>query len=209
LFKTGETAYGIIMVMGEEAKFYSIDEHKRYKLLKRVRKKIPNNHRRGGQSQARIGRLRDEHIHRYLCLIEEAAAECYTSQGVTTVKRLILSGPGIKKEQVRDKLKRLKVPISLLTEQSFEGVVDSFDTILHSDERADSKECIDEIQEIMRVDCDKLVFGVDIRPAFHDSQLRKVWVKNTDEWKTDGKTQVIELNDYYLDGFGGSIGLRW
>jgi peptide subunit release factor 1 (eRF1) len=161
LFEGSKTSYGVIMVHGEEAKFYTLDEHKRSKLLKKIVKKIPNNHRRGGQSQARIGRLRDEHIQRYMTMVEETAKTCYTSQGVTIIKRLILSGPSFKKEKVRDQLKCLKVPITLLTEQSFEGVVDQFDTILGSDERADAKHCIAEIQEIMRSDCDMLVFGAD------------------------------------------------
>lgn len=197
------------MVMGEEAKFFEIDEHKRWKYLAKVTKKIPNNHRRGGQSQARIGRLRDEHIHRYVSMIEEKVRACYTVDGVTTIKRLVLSGPGIKKEQVRDRLNWLHAPMTLLTEQSFEGVVENFDTILGSDQRSDAKECIAEIEELLRVDSDRMVFGMDIRKAYENNQLCKIWTNDASHWTENNKTEIVEFDHYYLEGFGGSIGLRW
>lgn len=195
------------MVLGEEATLYSVDEHTRHQKLDKVRKKIPNNHRRGGQSQARISRLRDEHIHRYISLIEESCRKHFTTKGVTNIKKLILSGPAFKKEQLRDKIS-LGVDTELLSYGTFDEVLEHFSEILGKDRRVDNKETITEIQELLRTDSERMVFGAEIRVAFDRGELAKIWVKDTDGWDSD-KTEIVTLDNYYLDDFGGKLGLKW
>jgi len=208
LFSLGKLSYGLVMVMGEEASLYVTDEYSRTKRLARIKHRIPSNHCRGGQSQARIGRLRDEHIHRYITMVEEACRKQYTKEGVTMIKKLILIGPGQKKELVRDRCGDLGVDVILLNYLTIEETLEHFTTdILGEDQVADAKESIAEIQELLRLDPDRLAFGAEVRSAFDRGDLEKVWVK--EEWKKNGKTKIIVLDHYFLDDFGGEIGLKW
>lgn len=213
LFEESKAEYGVVIVKGEEALLYTVGTHLQPTFLKRLRKSIPNNHRRGGQSQARIGRLRDEAIHNYLMMIVEAINTYYVEEGIPVIKHLILSGPAFKKEMLRDKL-RLDIPITLLTAQNIDEVIeDHAEDILNEESKKEAKDHISDIFELIRIDPDKLVFGVDVEKAYTNNQLEKLYVYDISSWKKkikkDSKTKVIEVCHHVLQSYGGSIGIRW
>lgn len=210
LFVESKNLYGLVIVLGEESVLYTIDEFSRYKKVERVRHAIPNNHRRGGQSQARIGRLRVEHIQRYVTMVNEACRRQFTEHSVTTIRRLILSGSGQKKEQVRDQVSYLNVETILLNYSTLEEVLENFDQILKSESQSDAKEIIAEIEDIMRQKPERLVFGNEIKEAYDDGRLEKIWICSGEMWKLENqKTSVIVVDHYYLNDFDNKIGLLW
>jgi len=208
LFHHAEKYYGVVMVFGEEAEFYSFDDKQRHKFMGRIRHSISNNHHRGGQSQNRLARLRTEQIHRYLTQVEEAVRRFYTSEGVTTISRLVISGPGLKKEQVKARLDWLKCPIDVYNDLDFKEICTRFDTIIQKDQKSSDNEAIEEIKELLRVSPDLLVFGqVETSRYLADNRLAKVWCSCYPEKSTT--TEIIQILDPYLDQFGGWLGLRW
>ena len=203
--------YGIVIVLGEQATLYSINELQRHKKINRVQTRLPGRTRRGGQSAARIGRLRDEHIHRYITLVEDAIIKAYTHKGVTTIRKLILSGPGPKKEQVRDRVrKKLGVPIELLNLDSFSQVLQYFQDIHGHEEKVDAKKSEEEILDYIRTNPERLAFGNEVNSALKRGLLQKVWVQDNNQIpQSPHKTQIIRVAGHFLDDFGRIIGLRW
>lgn len=210
LFQEAENQYGVVMVFGEEAEFYTFDDKYRHKFVGRIRHSIANNHHRGGQSQNRLARLRTEQIHRYVTQVEESIRKFYTREGLTKINRLIISGPGMKKDQVKDRLKWLKCPISIYSDLDFAEICAKFAEIIGEDYKENSIKTEKDIDEIIRLDPDRLVFGEDaIRAQLGDNSLEKVWCKNKDNWLETAKTEIIQVVGNYLDKFGGCVGLRW
>lgn len=77
-----------------------------FEVTKTTRKKLPRTHRRGGQSQNRIARLRDEAINNYLTKINEACIDTFIDTNTTlpNIEGLIIIGSGNKKIQLESKL---------------------------------------------------------------------------------------------------------
>ena len=197
------------MVYGQESEFYLFDDRGRRKHLGKTVYRIANNHHRGGQSQNRLARLRTEQIHHYVSQIEEKIRYHYSFNGQTTITRLVLSGPGLKKEQVRERLEWLTCPITVLSGLDFETVCRSFSTIILEDHKDSSLEFLNEIKEYIRTAPDRLVFGLEqIRDAYYARQLEKLYCTDRKVW-IESKTTVIELDEKELKDFGGCIGLLW
>lgn len=210
LFVEAIDTYGIVIVKGEESSLYKIDCHLQPKFLSKVQTRLPGKTRRGGQSAPRIGRLRDEAIHRYLVSVDEEIVKQYTKDGVTKIKQLVLSGPGIKKEQLKDRLV-LECPILLLTEMNIEDVVEKHGkTILQVEQKNEDDKHIKEIEDHLRVNVDRLVFGVDIHTEYKNNKLQTIYVTNKKSIKKmENKTGIIEIKNGWLDKYGGYIGLKW
>ena len=144
-------------------------------------------------------------------MVEDAIIEAYTQKGVTTIRKLILSGPGSKKEQVRDRVRRkLGVPIELLNLESFSDVCVHFQDIHNREEKVDAKKVSQEILEYIRTNPERLAFGNEVKPALKRGLLQKVWVQDKDPFEdAPDKTQIIRVPGHFLDDFGQVIGLRW
>jgi peptide subunit release factor 1 (eRF1) len=210
LFCDSENTYGVVIVRGEDAEFYSVDDKLRHRLLGKTHHSIANRQDRGGQSQARIARIREEQIHHYISKVEEGCAKYYTTNGVTTIKQVIISGPAFKKEQVRDRLDWIKCPVTLLSHSEFKDVIDKFDDIIHMDSKKDAEKQVDIIKEFIRTDSDRLVFGErDTEEEYKLGSLEKIWCSDKEKWPKVGKTDVIQVKNTFLDSFNGVIGLRW
>lgn len=202
------------MVFGQEAEFYSFDDKFRHKKLGRIQHQISNNHHRGGQSQNRLARLRVEQIHRYLTQLEEGIKKYYTKNGICQISQLILSGPGLKKEQLADRLGgNIGCPIQIFTDLDFESICSRFPELVAREGHQDDEKHNDEILDYIRLLPDRLVFGEDsIRRKLSENQLSKIWVKNRENWpdkKEIGKTDLIVIAGHFLDDYGGCIGLLW
>jgi hypothetical protein len=207
LYREADHSYGVAMVFGEDAEFYTFDDKCRYKYLGKVHHSIGNNHHRGGQSQNRLARLRTEQVHRFLSKVEESIKKYYTKEGVTTINHLVISGSGMKKEHVKDRLEWLKCSISVYTELDFSGICQKFGEIIGLDQKEIEMKEIDKIQEYLRVNPDLLVFGeANIRQS--SERLQKLWCKDKRKWELC-KAEVIQLNGVFLDQFGGCLGLSW
>lgn len=100
------TDYGILYLNGDEFTFYCLNGPDLFEVTKTTRKKLPRTHRRGGQSQNRIARLRDEAINNYLTKINEACVDTFIDENTTlpNIEGLVIIGSGNKKQQFYSKL---------------------------------------------------------------------------------------------------------
>ncbi len=107
--------YGILYLAGCEYCFYVLNGNELYEITKTTRKKLPKTHRRGGQSQGRFSRLREEAIHNYLSKINEASVDLFINNETTlpNIKGLIIIGAGNKKDQFQDMLDPRLKPLLL------------------------------------------------------------------------------------------------
>lgn len=209
LFEDSKKKYGIIILHGDLAEFYLYDEFKRGNLVKTVKARIAKSHKRGGQSQRRIARLHDEQVHNYLLFVEEGIREKFTSQGVTNIKQLIISGPGQKKEQLRDNLTFLTCDITLHNFSDIQKIEDNFESIIFEGDRKMEDKEIQEIKEILELNSDKLVFGKEIDDLYSQGKLQKIWCIKDKSPEIINKTKVIVLSSLFLEDYDGKIGLRW
>lgn len=85
------------------------------KTSKNIRTKahIPNRHRRGGQSAARIMRIRQNAIKTYIAQILDDLRHCFLDrQNLPIVKALLICGRGTKKHELRTQLISQKHPLA-------------------------------------------------------------------------------------------------
>lgn len=94
-----EEQFGILVVDGNGALFGLLQGNTR-RVLKEITVDLPTGHRRGGQSQNRFARLRDEKVHRYLRQVAELATKHYTKDGLPVVRGLVVAGPTELKERL-------------------------------------------------------------------------------------------------------------
>lgn len=92
--------YGVIVVDGKSAVFGVLQGSTRH-VLGEFSVALPNKHSRGGQSQNRFARLREEKVHEYLKKVAETAAKHFLSQHVPNVVGLILAGSAGLKDDLR------------------------------------------------------------------------------------------------------------
>ena len=199
LFSEAENEYGVVMIFGEEAEFYLFDDKVRNRLLGKIRGRIANKQGRGGSSKNRIERLRQEDIHRYLVGVIEGIRKFYTKNGLTIVKKIILSGSGMKKNMVKEKLEFLTCPINVYSDLEIKDISERFGEIILEDRREDSKKNLDEILEYMRVNSDLLVFGEEnIMREISEGGIRKIWI--------DKDIKIDRIEKIVMDGleqYGG------
>ena len=216
LFLDSRDRYGIIIVLGDETILYEIDEKMRYKKLDTIHARIQNNHRRGGQSQARISRLRDEQIHRYIMTIVESCKQNFRTNGVVHISSLTISGSGQKKEMLKDFLQEFKISLKILTYDNMEDILKNFnEAILNEINITENKKNEKEIKEWIDLQgissADRLVFGDEIKELFDNGCLEKIWIipDKVDDFKAKNKTKIIIVENSILKDFSGMIGLKY
>jgi peptide chain release factor subunit 1 len=88
-----DTCYGFIIVGGDKTVFGTLTGSTKT-VIAEVQGDIPNKTRRGGQSSARYGRLRDEAIHRYVSHLCELATQFYITNNLPNVTNIVIGGTG-------------------------------------------------------------------------------------------------------------------
>jgi peptide subunit release factor 1 (eRF1) len=209
LYEEETEFHGIVILLGEEASFYRVGHRLIPKFLSKIKSRLPKKHKKGGQSQNRIQRLRTETIHNYITFIEEAVSAHFIENGLTTIKSLIVSGPSLKKEQLTLRLK-LDCPISLYTEQNVYALLEKYGQEIISKNK-NQEEIVKEIKEYFRVADERLVFGDDIYRAYNEGTLEKIWCRKEckEDFTLSNKTKIIVLDHYFLKDYGDKIGLLW
>ena len=99
--------YGLVYITGNECKLYSFYQcagHIKSTLLNKKSVDLAKSHKKGGQSQARIGRLHDESHHNYVTLMNDRVTKTFISDNNINIKGLILAGNAQKKDHLEKKL---------------------------------------------------------------------------------------------------------
>jgi peptide subunit release factor 1 (eRF1) len=211
----GETEeYGLIMVTGSETKFYSFNEID-HKLLARIKIDLPTNTSRGGQSQARIARLREEKIHHYLKSIGERCIQFYTRDGLFNVKKFIIMGNGEMKNKLADSkyigiLNNYKIIMTLESIVPFEHIRPILDTegIFTIDETKEIKD----FEYLLEMQPNVLVFGKEeIQKCLDENLIKKILISKQmlSEIEVKDSIKVIETESYKIENFGGVVGFLY
>jgi len=198
------------MITGSETLFYHIDERCE-KLLSKITVDLPSNHCRGGQSQARIQRLRDEKIHGYLSKIGEKSQELFTKHGVSIIKSLIIAGNAELKNQLIDFIGMLKNKYNIITINGITPVKELRPIINEFLIDDNEKIIMKEINKLIEMDNSTLIYGIEqINDYLLNNLIKKLVVHR--EYENLYKNIKIDfhiVNDKKIKDFGGAIAISY
>jgi peptide chain release factor subunit 1 len=212
--------YGVLYLAGCEFTFYVLNGKDLYELTKTTRKRLPRTHRRGGQSQNRIARLRDEAIHNYIIKINEECLDLFidTQTTLPKIKGFVIIGSGNKKTKLSDKLDpRLKaILLGVFTSDDidYDIAYGAVNTFIQGKDNAIVKDVLESGE--------KLEYGKkQILEALECGYLEKIIITSDmeKELETENynitekceemscKYHVISITD--VINMGGILGKRW
>lgn len=216
----------ILLVRGTDATLYSyISEINMIKEIGSTSGNVRKKHCRGGQSQNRFQRLRDEDVKSMVDKICNLLKEnCLDASGSMTLRCLVITGPGERKKQVHDCLaKNLDLSginiLLLSSDGSAKGSLDAAasvidETVYH----ALLKTAGQEVDELIRTAPDALVFGEKhVMESAREFVLKRVYCSNNhakykeiSEVLDGSTTEVITLPPRcFIEKYEGLIGVKW
>ncbi len=225
--------YGIILITGEEVKFYSICGTE-IRNLDRGKVRITKNQKKGGQSAPRFGRIRDNEIQQYISHCCELSQEHYLEDDIPIIKGLVIAGNADKKdrlyENIHFKLKEMSQKMTISDKDNIHTIVERckkiFDT--HDEELNE----LNEFYEHINRDTNRGIYGIkQIMKSFENYSLQKVlihekfdkikyhnveydrdYIKNKCEETNCQYIEILSLNsqtDELYKGYGGIVGISW
>lgn len=215
--------YGIIHIDGCQFSFYILNGIDLYDITKTTRKKLPRTHKRGGQSQNRIARLRDEAIHNYLVKINEKSLELFIDDLTTlpNINGLVIIGGGNKKTKLVDLLdSRLKnILLGTLTMEYLDST--KIIKLVNKSIKDKETQLINYILDISNEH--KLEYGQkEIITNLQNGMMEMIVITKEIEKKIKKTCDIkklaydlscrLHITEYHnvdLDNMGGIIGLKW
>lgn len=212
--------YGVLYLAGCEYTFYVLNGKDLYEITKTTRKKLPRTHKRGGQSQNRIARLRDEAIHVYLGKLNEACLDMFIDENTTLpkIKGFVIMGSGNKKIKLQDQLDpRIKsILLGVFTSDRLD-----IDIVLSSVSEFIKQKDNKIVQDILNAG-DKLEYGEkEILEALNSGYMETILITPDIETKFKKKQinikemcdnmscQLSVIYDDTVASMGGIIGKKW
>ena len=203
---------GLMIVTGDYTEYYYIDGDN-YRKIKRVNARIPGKTERGGQSQNRIQRLRDEMENSYLKLVSELSRDIFENK----VKSLVLMGPAHKKVIVQKKLysniqKLIKNVVNIQGNENIRDLIEMAKNL--SEEKKEESPWVRKFFMDIEKCEGKAVYGdKEVKELLEDGMLEVVIMKEKDKYIEDiaenmGCKVVYSKNNKIFE-FGNIIGLRW
>ena len=192
LFIPSKKRYGVIQIYGEDSIIQVCDENAILKTLNTKSTKLQRRHGRGGQSQNRIARLRDESIHEYLKSVGEKINSAYITDGVPNVTDVLILGHGLKKSQIIEYRPETlqNLPINVESKPREDPITPYLQRFIDSRVRNEYSSDLQEIETLLQSNPDLLVFGAELTD--HAAEIKKIY-----------DTQDV------LARFGGPVGVRY
>jgi len=184
LLKLYETCdnYAIVLISGCCAYFYTYNINQ-IKLIKTIDVSLPNQHKTGGFSAARFGRIRDEKIGLWTKKIIDLMIQFYINEGIFKYRGIILAGPSIMKDMVKslDAFQKIFMPyllktvtINEITSQSIHQVINlAADVLTATDDLVEKFNSL--LADPSKIDL--IVFGTqEVIEYFNNGQLQEIYV---------------------------------
>lgn len=209
---------GIVLISGKLCQFYRIsflssDTYKT-ELLSSFEEKLPNKHRRGGQSSARFGRIHDQTVERYIKKIVEHVEKTYRP-----LHRLIFAGPADIKNKVAQQFSNscfvldtseihpTQTIVSVLESAKEKGWISKFLS-------APMDQAIFKFEDALVQNPDLLVFGeAETKTVYEQGLLNYLFIsKEVEEFKSaHEKTRVIRIDKSheFIKRFGTWSGILY
>lgn len=216
--------YAIVLISGKRTEFY-LHNVNQTKFLKGLDESLPNQHKTGGQSAPRFGRIRDEKIGWYVKKIAELMVKMYITPRGFVHKGLILAGPAEIKDLIRkhelfiqffDKHLLKILTISEITDQSINQVINLSSDIFATN--TVEQESINNLEKLIKnpSGIDLLVFGTDdVLISFKLGQLKEIYVNNNfidkeDILNHETKTNIIIIDSAgFVSKYGDLVGIKY
>lgn len=203
LYKTPKCDIGVIITNGEKTQLYLVDNQKTYYFLKEVEGKLPTGHKKGGQSAPRFQRMYLSALDAYNKRIVELCLKEFRQDGNVFIKKLIITGNGIRKTHLNNELDKYFKNIKVYSHLTINDLVNN--TNLNSFE--DEEKYMLMIQELIDTSPELLVFGKEVPLNYNQLRL----IISCDEIE-DEKTIIFNnsTKEYkWLQSFGGAIGVKY
>lgn len=216
--------YGIIIIGGDEVKFYEVcgTEIKR---IARDKIKLPKNQRKGGQSAPRFGRIREEMIDRYIGQCSQICREIWLTEGLPNIRNMVIAGVGDKKDKLFDDLAPTLKNISykLCTDVTDpEKIIEKALEIIDINKDNTCAE-LEIFFKNIELDNDRSIYGMEQMKEYLDEEkLEKILIheNHTDfhqfiEKRKEKRNNLIIVkkiyknSDLFLKGYGGLGGISY
>lgn len=209
--------YAVILISGKRTDLYSYSKNN-IQLIKSIESILPNQHKTGGSSAARMGRIRDEKINLYVKNIAELMFLKLIKDNIFQHLGLLVAGPGELKSEIQNNIlfqqhfqkHLLKVmTISEITDNSIHEVCHVLSEIVYGV----NTELIEKFESLIVNKMDLLIFGDDV--------LEQLTLGNLEEIYIDGdsldiinvikneKTIVHVMNDTFTKKYGKMVGVKY
>jgi peptide subunit release factor 1 (eRF1) len=212
---TSYEKYGILLILGQEYQIWTLEGTTLTKLVN-VSKTLPNHHCRGGFSQNRLERLRQEAVDIYMKSINEKLEKVFLdSEYILTIKGLIIIGTGEKKTQIKSYL-------SQKFEESLLGILTGLQVelspcleLINKDSLEKNKNEWNDVEYFLRTNPDLLSYGMELEKDLKDCLIKTLFVcqiNSSKVEKIDVHKIIIPTYDpiyQQLEGYGGYIGIKW
>lgn len=212
--------YGVLYLAGCEYTFYVLNGKDLYEITRTTRKKLPRTHKRGGQSQNRIARLRDEAIHNYLVKINELCVDYFIDPetSLPKIKGFIVIGSGNKKVKFQDKLdpriRRILLGVFTSDQLDCEIVLNSVNGFIRQKHLNIVKDVLDSgnkleygEKEVIEAIQEGFMESVIITPDM-EKRLKKKNI-NIKQMCEDVSCTFYVIYENTLASMGGIIGKKW
>lgn len=200
------------MISGKEYRCYTVSvyrSHREFKLIKYDTEQLQNKQKKGGQSAPRFSRIREEKYNWYISKISNIIMEIFMTDNHTkcTIEGLILAGPCSEKNDVfknnliQQYFANKIICVTETAEISDETIYDVYNkcsTNIASDVSKYENKICNDIDELISVASDLLLFGDEVIKGIDEYKIKQVIYSSNlkDEWKL--KIQDTKKYNYDL-----------
>jgi peptide chain release factor subunit 1 len=215
--------YAIVLISGKRTDIYTYSKN-HTQLIKTLKVDLPNQHKTGGQSAPRFGRIREEKIGLYIRRICEILFGCLVKHGQFHHLGLVLAGPAQLKDQIQNEImfqtnfqkhllmtmvigeindQSVSQVIQLMEEQIF-GINHNSKTIKRFEQMLNDPQTLD-----------LLVFGTtEVLEQFCLGSLAEIFIKEDSldllNPTLSAKTKITSISDSsFVKKYGIAVGLRY
>ena len=212
--------YAIVLVSGKRTELYSYSINDTL-FLKGFDTDLPNQHKTGGQSAPRFGRIRDEKISCYAKKIVDMMIQCYVKNGLFQCRGLVIAGPAEMKNLIQEQIlftqyfstHLLKtITISEIVDNSIHHVVKLANDVLVPDDSEIIRRFEDKLNDAKEIDL--LVFGTDtVLSLFKLGQLKEIIANNKSAYLDSiigSKTKITIIKSVeFSSKYGELVGIKY
>ena len=214
LYETGKKI-GYILIEGENSSIY-ISNGRDSKKVWSVATKRQKNQKKGGQSAPRIERIRQKKELAYIKNIGEFSYRSFTKNNILQIEGIILAGPGEMKYKVQNELKNLLkekiIKVMTVDNLNFDEILLKSLEYLEDNDLKEEKNEINEIEDLIRINTDQIVFGMkEVNEYYKNFMLKKIIIssKYEKQFKEIGKCKIIIIKSHLLEKYGHMVGIKW
>ncbi len=208
-YESSEKSIGVVLTNGEVTEIYLVDEQKRFYLKEKLLGNLPTGHKKGGQSAPRFQRMYISALDAYNKKIVQSCLKHFRKDGANFVKKVIISGNGIRKKHLYDELVSYFPSIDVFSFGSIAELLGGVDIRHHEEEKMHTH-----LLELLETSLDILGFGKEVLLNHHEYKTivcTSGTIGNEEEIPKEKIVLFHESTKEYkwLQSFGGIIGIRY